>query len=181
MKAQDASGAVALIVEDEALLAMATEDVLRAENFKALLAYTEVEARSLMSAQLAVAVVSIDLDGDHAGPRIIRQLRAVRPNLPIVVVSGYEKSGPKADLRGLGGPIIRLMKPVSPGELTKAIRDVIERDRNDVPPRSGRRRSDSGWREDPGFRAFGRRLEAFASAPERAYDRADANEADIPA
>lgn len=164
MTPQNASDPVALIVEDEALLAMATEDLLNAEGFATLLAYTETEARALLPAPLAVAVVDIDLNGDHAGPRIIRHLRSTRPNLPIVVVSGYEKSGPKADLRGLGGPIVRLMKPVSQNDLANAVRDVIDRGHQDTAPRSGRRRSERYWPAETGFIPFSRPADAFAPA-----------------
>lgn len=138
----DAANAVALIVEDEALIAMATEDVLSTEGFKTVVAYTEAEAQTVAPASLDVAVVDLTLTGDRAGPRIIQHLRSGRPNLPIVVVSGYSGSAPEGNLRGLGGPTVRLTKPTRAEDLALAVRDVVERDCYRMPSLKGRRRDD---------------------------------------
>ena len=45
--------------------------------------------------------------------------------LPAVVVTGFDKSAPEADLRGLGGPTSRLVKPFQCGELITSLAGVL--------------------------------------------------------
>ena len=112
---QDRTRPLALIVEDEALLALAAEDLLTEEGFDTLCATSEGQVLALIPAAgpLAVAVVDLRLGGDLAGQRIIRALRMQIPDLPVVVVTGFGHDAPEADLRGLGWPTVRLSKPAS--------------------------------------------------------------------
>jgi DNA-binding response OmpR family regulator len=117
---------LALIVEDEALIAMEMEDVLAAEGFACTVVTDQAEVEALSVGKLAVAIVNLRLRGDVVGQSIIRLLRSRIRNLPVVVVTGYNGQAPQADLRGLGGPTIRLLKPVDPADLARAVRDVID-------------------------------------------------------
>jgi DNA-binding response OmpR family regulator len=133
---------LALIVEDEALIAMEMEDVLAAEGFACTVAIDQAEVEALSVGKLAVAVVNLRLRGDVVGQSIIRLLRSRSRNLPVVVVTGYNGQAPQADLRGLGGPTIRLLKPVDPADLTRAVRDVIDLAHRGTTLPSHRRRED---------------------------------------
>lgn len=135
---QDKTRPLALIVEDEALLTLAVEDLLTAEGFDILCATSEGQVLTLIPAAgpLAVAVVDLRLGGDLAGQRIIRALRLQIPDLPVVVVTGFGHDAPQADLRGLGWPTVRLPKPASYGALAVAVWDVIDQ------ARTGRRLTD---------------------------------------
>jgi DNA-binding response OmpR family regulator len=133
---------VALVVEDEVLLALAMEDLLIAEGFQTILAHTEAEAEMVASDHLTVAIVDLRLASQLSGQRIIRFLRRRIPNLPVVVVTGYYGQAPEADLRGLGMPTVRLQKPVHYTELARAVHEVIARVYQNTEPPSGRRRSD---------------------------------------
>jgi len=62
---------------------------------------------------VAAAVVDLRLRDGLDGRDVIRRLRARRPALPVVVVTGYAPDAPQANLRGLGGPTLRMAKPLN--------------------------------------------------------------------
>jgi DNA-binding response OmpR family regulator len=131
-----------LVVDDEALLALEMEDLLTAAGFATLIACTEAAARAVPAADLSVAVVNLRLNGELLGHGIIRALRRQRPNLPVVVVTGYDSDAPQADLRGLGWPTVRLQKPQHGEQLVGAVRDVIAQAQQGRRPAGGRRQVD---------------------------------------
>jgi ActR/RegA family two-component response regulator len=141
---QNKARPLALIVEDEALLALAVEDLLTEEGFETLCAASEGQVLALLPAAgpIAVAVVDLRLGRDLAGQRIIRALREQMPNLPVVVVTGFGHGAPQADLRGLGWPTVRLPKPAGYNELAVAVRDVVDQARTGRRPIGKRRTSD---------------------------------------
>lgn len=130
---------LALVVDDEALLALEMEDLLTMAGFTTLIACTEPAAREVPVEELSVAVVNLRLNGQLLGHGLIRALRRLRPNLPIVVVTGYDSDAPQADLRGLGWPTVRLQKPHHGQQLIEAVHDVIAREKRGARPTSGRR------------------------------------------
>ena len=119
---------VALLVEDEAMLALVMDDLLTAKGFKTILVANEADARAQVVRDPAVAVVNLSLAGELAGQRIIGFLRSYLPDLPVVVVTGYGCDAEQADLRGLGGPTIRLHKPQHIDQLAAAVWDVLDPD-----------------------------------------------------
>ncbi|TDG26983.1 hypothetical protein [Paracraurococcus ruber] len=70
------------------------------------------------------------------------ELRRHTPHLPVVVITGFSKGSPQADLRGLGRPTIRLGKPEGYYELAAAVWNVIDQARTDARPVAMRRRAD---------------------------------------
>jgi CheY-like chemotaxis protein len=117
---------VILVVEDEALLALEIEDLLLAGGFAACLACDGQAALAQPTEGLAGAVIDLNLGTGLQGRDVIRLLRQRRPDLPVVVVTGYTAQASQADLRGLGGPTARLQKPVDPARLLQRLRDAIE-------------------------------------------------------
>ncbi|WP_369126540.1 response regulator [Dankookia rubra] len=134
---------LALIVEDEVLIAMDIENVLVAEGFTCVLAMSPLQVEAMPIDDLTVAVVDLRLRECASGRSVIRSLRERVPHLPVVVVTGFSFSSPEADLRGLGGPTERLEKPVAPGDLSQAVWAVIDRRRTGTPPFPRRRREDA--------------------------------------
>lgn len=102
---------LALIVEDEALVALAMEDVLLQSGFDVALASTKQEAIQYDAHKIAILIVDLCLNGELLGQRIIQFFRRTRPTLPVVVVTGFHADAPQASLHGLGAPITRLHKP----------------------------------------------------------------------
>ena len=137
-----AAAPLALVVDDEALLALEMEDLLRAAGFATVIACSEAAARAVPASALSVAVVNLRLNGELLGHGIIRRLRRLRPGLPIVVVTGYDNDAPQADLRGLGWPTARLQKPQHGDHLVGAVRDVMAQAQRGARPTGGRRQVD---------------------------------------
>ena len=95
-----------LVVENEALVALMIAETLTEAG------YQVVCAPDGRAAPSDAAVVNLRLAGGLDGRDVIRALRQQRPNLPVVVVTGYDLLAPEANLRGLGGPTARLGKPI---------------------------------------------------------------------
>ncbi|MDO9713588.1 response regulator [Paracraurococcus lichenis] len=132
-------------MEDEVLLTLMIEDLLAAEGFDTISAAHETEAMAHAAAaadRIAVAVVNLHLGRDVAGQRVIRALRQHVPNLPVVVITGFDSEAPQADLRGLGGPTVRLHKPGGYDELVPAVLNVMKQVRTGAWPEEGRRKTD---------------------------------------
>ena len=102
---------IALIVEDEALVALAMEDIFLQSGFDVVLAATKQEALQYDAYNFTILIVDLCLNGELSGQHIIRFFRRTRPTLPVVVVTGFHADAPQASLHGLGAPIARLHKP----------------------------------------------------------------------
>ncbi len=145
-----ATAPAVLVVEDEALIALLLEDLLAGAGYRAVWSRDGQPAPSGGDAAVA-AVVNLGLAGGLDGRDVIRRLRASRPGLPVAVVTGYGPEAPQADLRGLGGPTVRLAKPINGAELTAWLSAAL----GPAPSGAGpvlrrRRRSDSGSGRRPG-------------------------------
>ncbi|MBK1659155.1 DNA-binding transcriptional response regulator [Paracraurococcus ruber] len=141
---EDVTKPVALVVEHEAALALLIEDLLAETGFDTVFAATEADALRKASAidRIAAAVVNPWVAGALVGQRVIRALRQRIPDLPVVVITCFDKLAPQADLRGVGWPTIRLHAPYDYDELVPAMRTVIEQARTGDRPVGGRRRGD---------------------------------------
>ena len=111
-----------LVVEDEALIAMAIDDVLAEAGYRPVWSQdgTGAEADGATA-----AVVDLRLAGQVDGRDVIRRLRRQRPVLPVAVVTGFSPCAPEADLRGLGGPTVRLHKPFGYDDLAGGVEAVL--------------------------------------------------------
>lgn len=114
-----------LVVEDEALAAMAIEDFLSRKGYRVTLAADGQEAVERLRAELADLVIT-DLRMPRLDGRgLIRELRGMSPTLPVIVMTGYlaSESGDDALTNGAWRPLEILNKPVSP----QAILDTLQR------------------------------------------------------
>lgn len=147
-----------LVVEDEALVAMMVEDMLAEAGFHVVWAPDGICAPSSHAPATAprAAVVDLRLARGLDGRDILRRLREGHPEMPVVVITGYDPTAPEADLRGLGGPTARLRKPFESEALLENLAALIDglpppvmfrRRASDVPaaasPSRGRRVCDS--------------------------------------
>ncbi|WP_165838665.1 DNA-binding transcriptional response regulator [Roseicella frigidaeris] len=137
-----AGAPLALVVEDEALLALEMEDLLINEGFDTLIVGSAAGMATVSAAAITVAVVNLRLNGQLVGYGIIQDLRRQCPNLPVVVVTGYDADAPQANLRGLGWPTVRLQKPQHGDRLIPAVRDVLRQASQGLRPVGGRREVD---------------------------------------
>ena len=112
-----------LVVEDEALVAMLVADILAEAGHRP--AWTPDGRFGPAADALMAAVVDVRLADGLDGRDVVRRLRAHRPALPVVVVTGYLPDAPQADLRGLGGPTLRLCKPFDCEDLAASLAAVM--------------------------------------------------------
>jgi DNA-binding response OmpR family regulator len=117
-----------LVVEDEALVAMLVEDVLAGAGYRPVWSpdgRTDPAAPE-RAAGTSAAVVDLRLADGGDGREVVRRLRGRRPDLPVVVVTGFHPEAPQADLRGLGGPTVRLCKPFDCDDLLAHLAGVLD-------------------------------------------------------
>jgi len=116
-----------LVAEDEALIALSHADLLEAEGFEVDLAAdgeAALDAARRLGAGLGVLMTDLNMPR-MGGEDLIRALRADRPGLPVVVVTGSAPFGGLEGLRRLAGghgPVLLLLKPACHRELAAALR-----------------------------------------------------------
>ena len=116
-----------LVIEDEALIAMLIEHILSDSGYDVITVFSgeEALARAVSIDRLSLVVTDIGLAFGIDGRSVLRELRVARPHLPAVVVTGFGQLRHEADLRGLGGPTARLLKPFYAEELAACVADVL--------------------------------------------------------
>ncbi len=133
-----------LVVEDDALIAMLVFDVLAEAGYRPL--WTP-DGRAAPAgpgggaAAARAAVVDLRLADGLDGRDVIRRLRERCPSMPAVVTTGFDPRAPEADLRGLGGPTVRLGKPFDGDALLERLAGVLGAPATPAAPR--RRASDA--------------------------------------
>ena len=117
-----------LVVEDEALVALLVTDTLADAGYRPVWAPDGRAARPRHEgggAAALAAVVDLRLADGLDGRDVLRRLRAQDPDMPAVVVTGFHPEAPQADLRGLGGPTVRLCKPFDCDDLLERLAGVL--------------------------------------------------------
>lgn len=114
----------ALLVEDEALVAMVAEEFLAELGFEPISARNAAEAMEIIESRrdLVVAVVDVGLP-DQRGDDLARRLRTLRPELPILMASGYDQGDLIAQFKDDDG-IGVLSKPYTEADLARALEAV---------------------------------------------------------
>ena len=123
-------GVRVLVAEDEALIALSLADLLEAEGYEVALAADGAEALDAarrLGAALGALVTDLNMPR-MGGEALIRALRADRPGLPVVVVTGSAPLGGLEELQrcaGGDGLLLLLLKPADCDELTAALRRAV--------------------------------------------------------
>jgi CheY-like chemotaxis protein len=119
---------VILVVEYDAMLALDLEQILAGAGHEVVLAADGLSALTKAAdpaVRVLAAVVNLTLFDGVTGREVVHRLRSQRPGLPVVVVTGYAPLAPQADLRGLGGPTVRLEQPIQPERLLQRLNDAM--------------------------------------------------------
>lgn len=119
--ASDEQPPAVLVVEDELLIALMVTDILADAGYRPF--WTRDGEGGPPSPR--AAVVNLRLDGGLDGRNVVRRLRREHPSLPVVVLTGFGRHAPEADLRGLGGPTVRMHKPFAGDELQERLAAVL--------------------------------------------------------
>jgi CheY-like chemotaxis protein len=135
--------ATVLLVDDEELVRIGTAEMLVDLGYSVVQASSGVEALGILrssSVEIDLLVSDYLMPGMN-GADVAREARKVRPNLPVLLVTGYTNltQGPGADLP-------RLAKPFRQAELASRIADIVEvaRMRDNVVQLPGARRTHQG-------------------------------------
>jgi CheY-like chemotaxis protein len=113
-----------LMAEDEILAAEVLEEALAEAGFAVLAAQDGQAALELADCH-GFDVLLTDLRMPRLdGHELIRRLRGRRPDLPVVVMTGYEVVDHESALRTGGGPLRLLTKPLRLHEVVAALIDV---------------------------------------------------------
>lgn len=130
-----------LVIEDEVLIAMMIEQLLTDAGYEVITAFSgeEALAKAATIDRLALVVTDLGLAFGIDGRSVLRELRANNAVLPAVVVTGFGAWQYEADLRGVGGPTARLIKPFGAEELTTCVANLLSG--SDRPPEQRRRRN----------------------------------------
>jgi CheY-like chemotaxis protein len=114
-----------LLVEDEALIAAVTAEILRDLGFQVEEAATAAAAFTFATGQiekLSAAIVDINLP-DGKGDDLAKKLRVLRSDLPIVIATGASGE-PLADELKEGAPFALLSKPYDSDDLCRSLATV---------------------------------------------------------
>lgn len=110
----------ALLVEDEALVALIAEEALAGLGFQVHAAATATEALEAFEQERPdLAVIDIGLP-DMRGDDLARQIRAKAPDLAIIMASGYDAADVAARFAG-DQKLSVVSKPYTEGDLANAI------------------------------------------------------------
>ena len=110
----------ALLVDDEDLVRMSTADMLIDLGYNVVEASSAEEALKLVTDGLRPDILITDhLMPGMTGVELARNLRARRPQLPVLIVSGY------AEAEGIAPDIPRLTKPFRNAELAESLSGLL--------------------------------------------------------
>jgi PAS domain S-box-containing protein len=115
----------ALLVDDEDLVRMTTADMLTDLGFEVVEANSAEDAMRLLHAGATPDLLVTDhLMPGMSGADLAGHARALRPKLPVLIVSGY------ADADGIAPDLPRLTKPFRNAELAASVAAILPKDPN---------------------------------------------------
>ena len=119
-KERQAGGLSILAVDDDPLVLMNTVAMLEEMGHRVLQASRGAEALEILRRLRAVDLLLTDvMMPEMTGVELARRASEARPNLPILLVTGY------ADLPPGGQKLLRLAKPFSLAELADAVKEAM--------------------------------------------------------
>jgi len=123
------NGETVLLVDDERALVELCEDLLAELGYEPLGFSSPREALEafLADPQRFDLVLTDHTMPEMTGIDLIRQIRAVRPDLPVLLMSGYGTHVVEEESRSLGVRAV-LKKPVLRADLTEAVHDALTRE-----------------------------------------------------
>jgi CheY-like chemotaxis protein len=117
-----------LMAEDEPMAAEVIEEALVDAGFEVLAATDGQEAADLAAEGVDFDLLLTDLRMPRLdGKELIARLRAERPDLPVVVMTGFPPPDGAAALQTGRGPLRLVTKPIGITPLVAALRDVAGR------------------------------------------------------
>ena len=121
------TGQLILIVDDEESIRSVTEDALKSQSYRTLVAKDGTEAvAAYLKNQTEIALVLTDLDMPRQdGATTIQALRRLNPQVPIIVATGLDLSAEVPSASELGVQA-RLKKPFHASDLLETVSEVLQ-------------------------------------------------------
>ena len=113
-----------LVVDDEAVVREVVSRVLRSEGYDVVTVTTAAAALDSPAARTCGLVLCDLMLPDRSGLDVVRALRARRPELPVVLITGYASGASLAQAEEAGAAGF-LPKPFDSEELLDAVRRAI--------------------------------------------------------
>jgi signal transduction histidine kinase len=111
---------LALLVDDEDLVRLSTADMLFDLGYEVAEASSAEEALRLINEGLVPSLMVTDhLMPGMNGAELARVVRSQRPDLPVLIVSGY------AEAEGVTADLVRLTKPFRKAELAESLANLL--------------------------------------------------------
>jgi len=115
-----------LVVEDEQAVRALVSSTLAHEGYRVLPAASAKEALALAADAGTIDLLLTDASmPGSSGLTLAKMLLATRPDLPVIIMSGYSEE--MLDTTGLPASISILRKPFTPSELRARIRETLDR------------------------------------------------------
>jgi two-component system cell cycle sensor histidine kinase/response regulator CckA len=126
-EARDLTGAgTILLVEDEDAVRLFSARALRNKGYKVIEARSGQAALDIMgqSAEPIDLMITDVVMPEIDGPALVKQVRAGRPELKVIFISGYAETAFRSQADG--GPLHFLAKPFSLKQLAGKVKDVLQ-------------------------------------------------------
>ena len=115
-----------LVVDDDAIVIKSCKRILEAEGLEVSTVPSADEALEMIKTyEFDLLLIDVKMP-KHDGMFLMREIKKVIPDIPIVVMSGYPTPETMSEVLKLGATQF-VPKPFRPDELTKAIRPVLEK------------------------------------------------------
>jgi DNA-binding response OmpR family regulator len=115
-----------LVVDDDAIVIKSCRRILEAEGFEVTTVPSADEAlEKIKYYDFDLLLMDVKMP-KHDGLFLMREIKKYWPDIPIIVMSGYPTPETVADVLELGATQF-IPKPFRPDELTKSVRQVLER------------------------------------------------------
>ncbi|MGY0781938.1 response regulator [Azospirillum argentinense] len=112
-----------IIAEDEVIVALSLAHDLNSAGFRVTVTHNGLQAREA-DAQDAADILLTDLQMPHLGGLdLIRCLRARRPMLPVIIITGRTPSS--SAFHDTLGPTLCIAKPISDRDLLRGLRAML--------------------------------------------------------
>ncbi len=110
-----------LVAEDEDLVAMTLAEILEAEGYRVTVTHTGQDAIDVDTGDPADLLITDMRMPTVGGEVVIRTLRDKRPNLPIIVMTGYSEQIPSEE----PGRLVVLRKPFSMSIIARQVQALL--------------------------------------------------------
>jgi len=117
-----------LVVDDEDIICRSCRRVLAREGFRVMTSTDANEGLSLAREWDYDAILLDIRMPDLDGIEFLEKLREAKPDVPVIIITGYPSPGTEASAKRLGATHY-VTKPFTPARITEAVRGLLPPDK----------------------------------------------------